>query len=408
MDQENLEIIAAKLDAVANRPEIPSQQRRLCAKMRDHLRRPVRIVVTGLEGSGKSALINMMLARPVIDLAVAVPILDVVFGPAEKVTYELAGGAVKERMGLVADLAPPEGTVRITQELPDPTLRMQSYRELGLPDAGPDGAALLQSAIAEADFFIWCTADFGPPEQALWAVVPEAVQGHSLAVLTRADRLRMRDALQRTLAAIQTTIEGQFLSLYPLASVQALAALTSGEGYDEKLFRSSGGLALCRDIRRKIAAGRAEDVDRAGMILSRFEVDAEAVAPRPSAPSTNRRSTAAATSKAKRDVGAEQILSEAVRLLQRCGEDILRDFDAARGADDAVVLDRCVEAVSALTANLEAAVTDSLTLQDTRRDVSEGQDMLMLLQLERGEDAALDAVTLVLQLKKEVSSRIAA
>ena len=57
---------------------------------------------------------------------------------------------------------------------------------------------------------------------------------------------------------------------------------------------------------------------------------------------------------------------------------------------------------------LETAARADPALRPLRQDAAEGHDMLVLLQLEGGEEAALDAVTLLLQLKQEMSSRLAA
>ena len=48
-----------------------------------------------------------------------------------------------------------------------------------------------------------------------------------------------------------------------------------------------------------------------------------------------------------------------------------------------------------------AAQTHSL--QELQSDAQESAEMMLLFQLEKDEDAAVDAVTLLLQLKKEIA-----
>jgi len=70
-------------------------------------------------------------------------------------------------------------------------------------------------------------------------------------------------------------------------------------------------------------------------------------------------------------------------------------------------LNDCVDAVEGL-AGLMDRTGDDATGNDLRADLQDGEEMLVLFQLERGEEAALDAVTLLLQLRREMAAGHAA
>lgn len=401
---ELIEPVATELDKLSLRDDVPKQHRKMCARLRDHLRRPIQIVVTGLAGSGKSALINMMLGRQVVDLACSVPVIDIVHGNDPRFCIERADGKTQTKHGTIAGAEIPEDAVRIRQELPDPALKWQSYRELWLPDDAAAAARVLQVAAKDANMFVWCTRSLDPLEQRLWSPMPDEIKDHSLAALTFADRLHMRGALNDTIARLTPLVGDDFLALYPVAATQGLAALNAAGGFDKQLWQASGGAALCSDIRRRVKSGRAEDIDRAQMILSGFDIEVTGNAPAKEIANAPGEPVAPMPANAS----VQDILGRAVSLLTQCGAQLLESIDAAKGADDADVLERCVAAVSELTSHLNSAHAQDGPVQEALRDAAEGEDMLMLLQLERGEDAAIDAVTLVLQLRKEMSARLAA
>jgi len=70
-----------------------------------------------------------------------------------------------------------------------------------------------------------------------------------------------------------------------------------------------------------------------------------------------------------------------------------------------VVLERCSQAAEELVTLLSSSDDRSEEIEAFREDAIEGEQMLMLLRLERSENAAADALTVLVQMKKEMSER---
>ena len=94
--------------------------------------------------------------------------------------------------------------------------------------------------------------------------------------------------------------------------------------------------------------------------------------------------------------------------LQDRADRLLAELDAQDGEDHAHVLAHCLETATTLSDLLGEFSREDAGLSGLQDDVQESADMLLLMQLERSEDAANDAVTLLLQLKKDMADRGAA
>ncbi|WP_167853448.1 hypothetical protein [Roseovarius aestuariivivens] len=378
------------------------------------LKRPVQVVVTGLAGSGKSRLIEMMVARPEIGQAKSVPVFELTYGETEQALIERADGSVSSTAGLLKYCRIPEDAVRARQELPDPRLIQQEFVEIGLFGTDEEKRSALGAAVARADLVIWCSQEFGEEEQHLWSLVPDQMKDHSVLALTMAEQQLMRGILQSTIDRLEPIVADEFLGLFPVATIQGITARTSAEVRDEALWSSSGGKSLEELVSRQIRQGRTADIDQARIFMDRLltklpqpalAANAAGVAS-PVTPLTKCQAVDAAVSAASSDKHSLVVQSQAIDLLQRNAIRMLDALEGSEEPDTDMVLDGCKEAINSVTDLLGSAdggdpVTDSL-----QENLKEGEEMLMLFQLERGEDAALDAVTLVLQIRKELTEKM--
>lgn len=413
-----------RLENILGRGDVPAPYDRWGARLLAHLTKPVQVVVTGLAGSGKSTLIEMMSAQPVIGQHVDVPVVELVYGEKERALFERQDGSLTSFSGFLKDCDCPEGAIRARQELPDTKLIGQNFVEIGLFGSLVEKRAILSSACARADIIIWCSQEFSEEEQHLWAGVPDEIKDHSFLALTMADRQLMRDVLSQNIARLEPIVADEFMGLYPVATIQGIAAQTSGEGLNQALWTSSGGKHLMDPVLRQIRQGRGADIDQARIFLDRLaartpEVDVEGgegpqapVLVATDDPDTGKESKAAAIAD---DVAVEVVapdersvalLSEAVDMLQHHARKMLDDVDQSIELDADAILSSCSEAMSSLAGMLDMTPVNDPAAKGMREDVQEGEEMLMLFKLERSEEAALDAVTLLLQMRKELIDKV--
>lgn len=396
LPQRDISPLAGQLEQTLSAGQLPTEVSGWGSQLLRRLRQPVQVAVAGAAGSGKSALIDMLLGRVVIGRNGSGLLVDVCHGAEEMVEVETAAGERLQMPGLLAQLDVPQDARRVRQILPDPRLRWHSYREL--PLSGPQAAQqdMLQQAAGSADIILWCSQEFAAGEQALWAAVPDSTKDHSFLVLTMADRQVMRGTLPALIETLEPVAAEEFLGVYPVAAIQGLTARTA-EAPQDGLWRSSGGRQLSEDIQRQVDQGRASDVDQAELLIRQFggslPAETAAAVPAPAYAPPPVPAIAAAPQAAS--------LAAALDQLQSGAEAMLAEAEAAGGPQAAPVLAQCMEMIRSLSQSLDA-MPASAAVEAAREAAQDGEEMLMLCQLEQDEDAAIDAVTLLIQLKKEL------
>lgn len=400
--------------------DVPAPYDRWGARLLAHLKKPVQVVVTGLAGSGKSALIEMLSAQPFIGQHVDVPIVELVYGKQECALFKKQDGSITSFSGFLKDYEYPQDSIHARQQLPDTNLFSQNFVEIGLLGTLVEKKAILSSACARADIMIWCSQEFSEEEQHLWAGVPEQIKDHSFLVLTMADQQLIRDVLSKNIARMESIVADEFMGLYPVATIQGLSAQEYGEDLNQALWTSSGGKHLMDQLLRQIKQGRGADIDQAQIFLDRLagrkaEARFEGHEARQMSDLTSSNSPdaqdksdpTAMEGDVASDARSNALLSEAVDMLQQHGRRMLDDVDQSDDFDADAILSSCSEAISSLAVLLDSTAIHTPAAKGAREDMQESEEMLMLFQLERSEEAALDAVTLLLQMRKELIGKVA-
>ncbi|WP_137700728.1 P-loop NTPase family protein [Marimonas lutisalis] len=411
---QDFEPIAHRLENALDANAVPERHRTLGTKLLAHLRQPVRVVVAGPAGSGKSSVINMLLGQQVLATSGGPPITEVSYGATESVTFELEDGSTQSTEGLLGNLRLPDGVVRASQEVPLNDLKSLIFQEVQLdPNLHPKGHLWAQ-ALAQANIVLWCTDRFTQAEQNLWAGVPDEIKDQGFLVLTKADQHMLRGTLEASIKALEEIVTEEFFGLYPLASIQGLKARVSNSVDNADLWRSSGGQSLHDEIHNRIECGRTAVLDNAYMLLAQLGdrgaepaadtqcLHAARISDTPHGPAdTQRAPSESAENRPFEDATA--ILDEAVRHLTRTGKELLEEIECNYiDIDD--FLSRCFASIEALSAKLDNANLSDPIVKQVSQDVQEGEETMVLLQLERNEDAALDAVTILVQLKIEIAA----
>ena len=272
----SIEPVVDRLQTALDRQLFPSEWQQWGARLLDHLKKPVQVAVMGLPGSGKSTLINMMLPKAAIPPLPGVPVVELAYGPKPRTTFEMADGQYVRRSGAQGATDVPEGAVRARVELALDELNRQNFIEVGLTGGAGHQMSLVNWVAQWADIVLWCTEAFEATEQKLWSGVPEDIKDHSFLVLTMADRQMMRGHLQQRIRALEPLVAEEFLGLYPVATIQAITARTSGPQVNAGLWKSSGGKELFEGVMRQVDNGRTADMDQAQMLLNKFapQIDA--------------------------------------------------------------------------------------------------------------------------------------
>lgn len=372
--------IIAQFDSVLESPDPTSPLTIQANRLRARLTSDVRIALLGLPGSGKSTLAALL--------------------------------------GQLAE-------VSAGQKLP----RLQRVTLIDAP-TGPtieDQQAMCDRAIAGADILIWCTQHFGAVEQMVWRRVPEEKKDHAFLALTKADLLHRSGALLPRLAALEEVAVEDFLGIFPVATLQAAEALARVPEPDFDAFRASGGRTLAEEIARHVAQGRRCDIDNALLFLRKnaattFPAAMAAKAPEAEGPAHQEAPETAsgpapvaepapvgpAFADLEPEMADPSLLNGASQQLRDCGTTLLGWMGGTAPAPLAQVLDLCAETLEDLSDMVAAHEESGLPLSPVHEDILEAADMMLLLRLEDGADAAEDAAALLLQLRREIDVAAAA
>ncbi|SEL90324.1 hypothetical protein SAMN05443999_109116 [Roseovarius azorensis] len=411
----DLQDMTERLQLALNDDRLPHEFLKVGKQLLAHLTEPTQIAVLGLPGSGKTSLLNIILRETVMPDLQNVPIIELVHGKTARVTYEALTATATRRDGVATQADIPPRTFRVIQELPLPQLEDKSLIEINMPEDFGQRSDLLEWAAKKAHIAIWCSENFDDRECSIWSSVPDRLKDHSFLALTKADRLQMKGVLAEQVSRFQEHFADEFLCLFPVATKQASAACASGTVTSVGLWKASGGKALADGIDREIATARLADRDHADVLLTRigFATRPQTAHPetrdtaKPQTVSAPERSQAAPAAQppapAASQMGRDEAIEMALSLLQNCANEMLADGTDQHTLPPERILDQCVQAAQALATLLMDTQPDDPEISALREDALESEQVIMLLQLERSQTAASDAITVLLQLKKEMS-----
>lgn len=367
-------------------------------KLLSHLKKTTQVTIIGYPGVGKSSLMRMMLGSENLPDLVGVTVFELRNGTSESVRYETDNGIGTEHQGRASQHDLPAAVFRVIQTMPLPELGEMALAEVNLTAAPEMQARAMHWAMETTDITIWCSQDFNAREQATWAQFSEELKDHSFLALTKADQLQMKGTLRALTERFEADCAEEFLGLFPVATKQAIAA-RSGKSIDEGRWAASGGKALFDSVLNHIDTGRKADLDYVQMLLAHVS---------PKDPKETRHvSEAATTEPVAKEVSdiepmkRHEALDTALTILQDCADEMVSTSAAAPQPKE--LLAHSAQAAQALATLLMDARSDDAQINAMREDVLESEQVIMLLQLEGTDTAARDAVSALLQLKKEMS-----
>jgi len=389
--------IIGGLQSAVQSGQLPFRQRAHGTEILAHLTSPVQVVVLGRPNSGKTTLINMLLGGEYLCLPPEMESAEVVHGTAPRVTLRLRDGRSQSFGGTQIPASALEAAQNAVIELPLEGLKTTSYCEVSLPAEPTQQYGVLQDALAHGQVFIWCSEAFDAEEQRLWQTVPDTVKDHSFLALTKADRHIMKGDLAGRMQALESAVADAFWGLHPVATLHALKAQV-GPG-EAALWEASGGRSLRDALHAKVQKGRAADLDQAMVLLAQFGKDGQTVAHPP------QRSDARPAPALQQAADKPTLMGRLQEQLQLAAQEMLDDLDAGKIPDTEGLLTRCSATLNALTKSLSKESAQDPEAAEVLADAQDGEETLMLLQVEQSPTAAEDAVVVLLQLKKEMGAR---
>ncbi len=417
----------AQDDTVIDRLRIALETEVLPKAARDHaahllkrLSSPVRVSLLGRPGSGKSELVNMFVGRRLLPEDSKLPTLELTYGLTEKITVTGANGRNSVFDSLDFAAAAKGNPAFIRAEMPLPILERISLLEVVTDGAVTELQSAVDWAVRRTDIALWCTQCFSDEEQMLWSRVPDSLKDHAFLVLAKADVLSADNALSGRISDLETVVAEEFHSLFAVATLQAIKAHEVEGKFDEAVYHASGGGALSAEILRHAERGRRADFDSAHLFLARYQIRNVAGAEKSAAKPANAK-VAAVTPANSPDPVVEAVAVDAVelienvtlfqdaaRFLKRRG-DGLADATATleRGKSGALV-NQCVDAVDHLVDLFSHDDSGCPAADNFIDDLMEATDMMVLMQAESGDAPAADAVTLLLQLRRDIETKLAA
>ncbi len=406
---QNISHVAQQIEDALSGPTVSARLKQTGAQLLDQLRKPLQITAIGMLQSGKTSLINMMAGQAVAPTTLDAALVEIVYGPEYRTVFEYADGRQDVHDDPVTDVSAPKGVFRARLEIPAEQLFFKSYAEVRLTGVQSDDQNLLDLAAQTSAIAIWCSEAFEDAEQQLWSSMPEHIKDHGLLALTMADRQMMKGCLTDRMAALEGFVSEEFLGLYPVATLQAIAARSAGGGQQSEHWKLSGGEALCHAVERQASLGQSEDHDRAKMFLDQLvaRVPADKRQKKSKPDTATARNTASPTRETDADPSGDypkDMLDQALHILKAGADKMLGENSVTSIPESKHVITHCVDALQDLSELFSDVAATVPSVQELLEDVQEGTDMLLLLQLEENETSAADAVALMLQLKKEISA----
>ncbi len=408
--------VIERLERLQASGRLPEWARKTAATLAKRLSSQVRVTVLGPEGVGKSTLCNVLAGAQVLPSGQMLPTTMLRFGETAQLSVTLGDRSVRTLDGL--DFPALEGLAPAYVEARAP---LEGLRDLSLLEVVTDGtpaelAAATRWAATRTDIAIWVTTEFGPDEQAAWSKTPVELRDHAYLVLNRTDEMQ-DEARDARASALQPVVDAAFHAFF---AVSALAAGPAGEKGSEA--DGHGCDALLRALKRHVSLAGQADLDGALMFLNRFEPKET---PRPRARSSEPAKSGSAQAEQEETPAAveeppklqlEQVAladqenaagdagqarSAALDALRGCARGVLSDWNVLGDNLAEAVLDRCVGTIE--------EVVETLPAEDRFHGPAlQASDLIVLLQLEKGDGAADHAVSALLQLKREIEVDLAA
>ena len=434
-DNATDDTVIDRLRGALEREALPKAARDYAHHLLKRLSQPVRVSVLGKPKSGKSELVNMIVGQRLIPKDARLPTTEFVWGESEAMTVTNAEGGVARSEHIDLEGISGSNAAFLRLELPTEILKRINILEVVTEESQAEIESAIDWAVRRTDIALWCSQTFSEDEQSVWRRVPDSLKDHAFLVLTKADVLSSEKVLSKRVADLESVVAEEFHSLFAVATLQAIRA-HGAQGVDEAMFHASGGGALTSEVLRHAERGRRADFDSAHMFLARYQVRGGQVASGAAAPEVrtpvpqmpdappvpvepvveppaNAMPESAYPAETGGDAPARKVLNvelfaDAARFLKRRGDSLAGAAATLGAGNTKPLVDQCVDAVEHLVDLFSQDESGCDAVDAYIDELAEASDMMVLMQVEDGDGPAADAVTLLLQLRRDIEMQLAA
>jgi hypothetical protein len=396
------EAVVCRLQRLLSSESLTGGQKHLATALAARLDRPTRVAVAGFKDSGIGALLDVILGERLAS-EFSAPAVDIVYGDRRRATTHDQQGAVRHVDLESESPAIAHAMARCTLELTLPELKAMQLVKLTLPDDDEGAGCLLDALGGAADISIWCTKSLDEREALLWSRLPARLKDHSFLVVSQPKQPGTTNLAKAAAAA-------GFTNIFPVAVQQAVLARAQGRILDQGQWNSSGAAAFLSALFSEIETNRTADLDYAEILLSQHE--------RPKDRKTIRRTPAERSEShinplvsdaqpSGRPEERKDAMDAALSILNRLfGEVSSRNSASEPAAEE--ILQKARQAAKALSDLFADTTLQMPEIDDLRSMTQDCDEILARLQTDHSEVSARDAVTALLQVKKEISEVAAA
>ncbi|MEM0949383.1 MAG: hypothetical protein AAGK37_18440 [Pseudomonadota bacterium] len=416
--QVAIEGIEARLRDFAGARDIAPALRDKAQRYLSRLVSPVRVTLLGRPTPGKASLLSEAIGEPVLPALDHPPTVELRYGdiPAAQITRP--DGSVTEPHDTL-DVQAFQDAILAVIERPSPLLRRISFLDVQADEAAADQRAAIAWAAPRTDIALWCAARFDDTDRALWAGVPDKVKDHAYLVLT--------DCSGKRASKLRDELGDEFHDVYAL---------------DFKVPGASSGISpLIERLLNHARLGRQADADSALLFLRAQETLLDEPRRTPSRPvrsrprsqpapkmpepetvtveiesvdsdafrATERPRTRPITRPAPKSDEAVELFSTGLRYIRRRSTALLSKVRAGDAPEGPAIAAHCGETLvhlsEMLTMHDEAGEPTVSQLTDT---VIEAESLVVLMENEKGEKPALDALSILLQVRRDFEACLAA